>query len=278
MVHLTAIISAQLTVLTGPEALVSSSGRVVEGSVIQIYCTVEDDTAVTFTWTLNGRSLLNDPPHIRIREDNHPERSASLLTGDSTSLLTVDNFRESDNGVYQCTAISGATSGNGTAITLTGMHELLESTIQPVICFPSTAVPSTADGTLMLTDQPSLNEPVDLHAILDDNRTGIALGGTVDGSLLTCTAGHQGDGVMDYPAPSVVWVRSGQVMDDTDSRITITSTTMTNGQVTSSLTITNFGLSDAGVYQCVITDDSDGGEIITSIPYQLDTGMKCAVN
>ena len=278
MVHLTAIISAQLTVLTGPEALVSSSGRVVEGSVIQIYCTVKDDTAVTFTWTLNGSSLLNDPPHIPIREDNHPERSASLLTDDSTSLLTVDNFRESDNGVYQCTAISGATSGNGTAITLTGMHELLESTIQPVICFPSTAVPSTADGTLMLTDQPSLNEPVDLHAILDDNRTGIALGGTVDGSLLTCTAGHQGDGVMDYPAPSVVWVRSGQVVDDTDSRITITSTTMTNGQVTSSLTITNFGLSDAGVYQCVITDDSDGGEVITSIPYRLDTGMKCAVN
>ena len=62
-------------------------------------------------------------------------------------------------------------------------------------------------------------------------------------------------------------------MDDTDSRITITSTTMTNGQVTSSLTITNFGLPDAGVYQCVFTDDSDGGEVITSIPYRLDTGM-----
>ena len=125
----------------------------------------------------------------------------------------------------------------------------------------------------MLTDQPSLNEPVDLSSSLDDNRTGIALGGTVDGSILTCNARHQGDGVINYPAPSVVWVRSGQVVDDTDSRITITSTTMTNGQVTSSLIITNFGVSDAGVYQCVITDDSDGGEVITSIPYQLDTGM-----
>ena len=137
---------------------------------------------------------------------------------------------------------------------------------------------STADGTLLLTNQPSLNEPVDLSVSLNDNRTGIALGGSVDGSLLTCTAGHQGDGVMDFTAPSVVWVRSGQVVNDTDSRITITLTIMTNGQVTSSLTITNFGLPDAGVYQCVFTDDSDGGEVITSIPYQLDAGMKYAVN
>ena len=135
------------------------------------------------------------------------------------------------------------------------------------------AVSSTTNGVLMLTDQPSLNEPVDLIAILNDNRTGIALGDTVDGSLLTCTVGHQGDGMMNYPTPSVVWVRNGQVVDDTDSRITITiSTPTTNGQVTSSLTITDFGLTDVGVYQCVVTDDSDGGEVITSIPYQLDTG------
>ncbi len=111
-----------MTVLTGPEALVSSSGSVVEGSVIQIYCTVVDDTTVTFTWTLNGGSLLNDPPHIRIREDNLPERSASLLTDDSTSVLTVDNSRASDDGVYQCTATSGATSGNGATVTLTGTN------------------------------------------------------------------------------------------------------------------------------------------------------------
>ncbi len=117
----------------------------------------------------------------------------------------------------------------------------------------------------MLTNQPSLNDPIDLSASLNDNRTGIALGGTVDGSLLICTAGHQGDGVMNYAAPSVVWVKSGQVVNDTDLRITITSTTMVNGQVTSSLTITNFGLPDAGVYQCVFTDDSDGGEVITSV-------------
>ena len=124
----------------------------------------------------------------------------------------------------------------------------------------------------MIVSGPSDYEPVDLVAFLNDNRTGIALGGTVNGSLLTCIAGHQGDGVMNYTPPSVVWVRNGQPVDDTDSRITITSTTMANGQLNSSLTITIFALSDAGVYQCVFTDSDGGTELITTLPYRLDTG------
>ena len=138
----------------------------------------------------------------------------------------------------------------------------------------SVAVSSTANGALMLTDQPSLNEPVDFSAIFNDNRSGIALGGTVNDSALTCIVGHQGDGMMDYPAPSVVWVRNGQIVDDADSRITITtSTPATNGQVTSSLSVTDFALTDAGMYQCVVADDSNSGEVVTSLPYQLDTGV-----
>ena len=132
----------------------------------------------------------------------------------------------------------------------------------------------------MLINQPSANEPIELSPLLNDNRTGIApsdstpLGNPGPGPLLTCTAGHLGDEQMNYSPPSVVWVRNGQVVDDTDPQITLTTTTVTNGQVTSSLTITNFGVGDAGVYQCVFTDNSDGGdtEVITSIPYQLDTG------
>ena len=136
----------------------------------------------------------------------------------------------------------------------------------------------------MLTNQPSENEPTaflfGIVPLPNDNRTGIAPdGNTPTGNsgtnpLLTCTAGHHGDGLMNYSTPSVVWVRNGQAVDDTDSRITLNSTTMANGQVTSSLTITNFTAGDAGVYQCVFTDDSDGGDtgVITSIPYRLDTG------
>ena len=138
----------------------------------------------------------------------------------------------------------------------------------------------------MLTNQPSEKEPTAFLFNLpqlplpNDNRTGIAPGGnTPNGEsstdpLLTCTAGHHGDGLMNYSPPSVVWVRNGQAVEDTHSRITLNSTTMANGQVTSSLTITQFIAGDAGVYQCVFTDDSDGGdtEVITSIPYRLDTG------
>ena len=143
---------------------------------------------------------------------------------------------------------------------------------------------SSQNGTLVLTNQPSENEPIALLfgivPLPNDNRTGIAPdGNTPTGEsstdpLLTCTAGHHGDELMNYTPPSVVWVRNGQAVDDTDSQITLTSTTMANGQVTSSLTITDFTAGDAGVYQCVFTDDSDGGntEVITSIPYRLDTG------
>ena len=124
----------------------------------------------------------------------------------------------------------------------------------------------------MIASGPSDNEPVEVAVTLNDNRTGIALGGTVDGSLLTCIAGHQGDGVMNYSPPSVVWVRNGHPVEVTDSRITVTPTTMANGQLTSLLTITTFALSDAGVYQCVFTDSDGDTELITTVPYRLDTG------
>ena len=102
------------TVITRPDALTTSTGNVVEGSVIQVYCTVENNNDISFTWTLNGMTLLNDPPHIRIRTNTDGT--------DTTSVLSVDNFRDTDNGVYQCTATDtkSVAAGNGTAISLTG--------------------------------------------------------------------------------------------------------------------------------------------------------------
>ncbi len=65
--------------------------------------------------------MLNDPPHIRIRKDNLPERSAPLLTDDFTSVLTVNNLRASDNGVYQYYFWL-----NGVADTLSGMFKCID--------------------------------------------------------------------------------------------------------------------------------------------------------
>ena len=131
---------------------------------------------------------------------------------------------------------------------------------------------SVLNGRLMIVSEPSNFEPVDVSAILNDNRTGIGLGDTVDGSYLTCIAGHQGDGMMNYSLPSVVWVRNGQPVNVADSRINVTSTATANGRLSSSLTITNFTLSDTGVYQCIFTDPDGDTELITTLPYRLDTG------
>ena len=95
-----------------------------------------------------------------------------------------------------------------------------------------------------------------------DNRTAVTLGMTV---LLECDGDHAGIGMLS--APSVVWVRNGEQVV-ADGRIT-QSTSSGGRRRTSDLTITNFGLSDAGVYQCIFTSDT---EVITTIPLRLDTG------
>ena len=69
--------------------------------------------------------------------------------------------------------------------------------------------------------------------------------------------------------PSVVWVRNGEQVVN-GGRITITEETTSIGQQRSNdLQITNFALSDAGVYQCIFTE---GSEVITTTPLRLDTG------
>jgi len=108
-----------------------------------------------------------------------------------------------------------------------------------------------------------------------DNRTAVTLGFTVGVSppLLQCVGGHEGDtGLGSFSPPSVVWVRNGEEVI-ADGRITITESTTSGGRRrTSDLTITNFGLSDAGVYQCIFTDVDSDSEVITTTPLKLDTG------
>ena len=110
-----------------------------------------------------------------------------------------------------------------------------------------------------------------------DNRTAVRLGGTVDQvnadsrtRVLRCIGGH----VKIAPlAPSVVWVRNGEQVVADGSRIFITENIIAGGQrMQSDLRISNFSLSDAGVYQCIFTDVDSDREVITTIPLRLDTG------
>ena len=109
-------------------------------------------------------------------------------------------------------------------------------------------------GSLSISDEPALNEAMFESSTLNrDNRSGIALGSAVGSDLLNCEA------LPSESMPTVSWIRNGHLVKNT------------NGY-SSSLEITNFALSDAGVYQCIFTNTNTNGEIITTVPYRLDTG------
>ena len=92
-----------------------------------------------------------------------------------------------------------------------------------------------------------------------DNRTAVSVGSN---QVLRCVGSGSSS------PPSVVWVRNGEQLI-ADSRITITEVSLLVVQRSSELQITNFSLSDAGVYQCIFTE---GAEVITTTPLRLDTG------
>ena len=111
-----------------------------------------------------------------------------------------------------------------------------------------------------------------------DNRTAVRLGGTVDQvnadswtRVLRCIGGHVNSAPL--APPSVVWVRNGEQVVVDGSKIVITESTIAGGQrMQSDLRISNFSLSDAGVYQCIFTDVDSDREVITTTPLRLDTG------
>ena len=103
-----------------------------------------------------------------------------------------------------------------------------------------------------------VTHPADSDTFTFDNRTAVSVG---NNHVLRC------GGTGSSSPPSVVWVRNGEQVVN-GGNITITEGTL-GVQISSELTITNFALSDAGVYQCIFTE---GAEVITTIPLRLDTG------
>ena len=104
------------TVSVLPEVLWGTGGgavtrNIVETAVIQLYCSGSGATIEEITWSKDGTTLTNDPPHLRIR-------GSSI----DMSILTIDNFNSSDDGQYVC-HVTGSTGSNTSSIlTLTGMY------------------------------------------------------------------------------------------------------------------------------------------------------------
>ena len=116
--------------------------------------------------------------------------------------------------------------------------------------------PAASTSTLTIVTNPidSVNDG------FPDNRVAVPVGGS---QVLRCVGSGSSS------PPSVVWVRNGEQVVNR-GRITITEVANSFSQQRSSeLEITNFGLSDAGVYQCIFTE---GAEVITTTPLRLDTG------
>ena len=107
-----------------------------------------------------------------------------------------------------------------------------------------------------------VTNPADSDDFPVDNHTAVTIGNS---RVLSCA------GSGSFSPPSVVWVRNGEQVVN-GGRITITGTILFSRQRFSNLQITNFALSDAGVYQCIFTE---GAAVITTTPLRLDTGW-CA--
>ena len=105
-----------LAVMSLPTVLFQTNGgihNVTAGSVVQLYCSVLSTTTI-FSWIKDGIPVVIDVPHLRERTCNDSTTA--------TSVLTVDNFQTSDNGIYQCMAMDGNATGEGGSIELRGIE------------------------------------------------------------------------------------------------------------------------------------------------------------
>ena len=113
---------------------------------------------------------------------------------------------------------------------------------------------------LSIVDEPADNE-VSFEGIMDsdaDNRTGITIESDVGSTLLQCSAERRSG--TSSTMPVISWIRNGVLVSSSMG-------------FTSSLQISKFTASNAGVYQCIFTDTDNDTEIVTTVPYRLDTGQ-----
>ena len=137
------------------------------------------------------------------------------------------------------------------------------------------------DDTLSIFRQPNGRESQDVGLGQPlDNRTALALGGNTEtpstnggNRLLRCVASHTNDD--GQPFGIFDWTVNGRVLSDGDNGGRTTISPLVFGtRYASDLIITGFEECDAGIYQCIATDDpSSDSDVFLSIPFRLDTGM-----
>ena len=116
---------------------------------------------------------------------------------------------------------------------------------------------AASTSTLTVVTSPTDSDNDDFPV---DNRVAVPVGSN---QVLRCVGSGSSS------PPSVVWVRNGEQVVN-GGNITITEVANSFSQQRSSeLEITNFALSDAGVYHCIFTEDA---EVVTTTPLRLDTG------
>ena len=96
------------------------------------------------------------------------------------------------------------------------------------------------------------------------------------GTFLRCSAEQPASSSL--TAPSMMWLKDGTQLFGDGVRVvintTIVASNIASNRTVSFIRIFNFSQSDAGVYQCVFYDTpSQGGEVVTTRPYKVDTGI-----
>ena len=113
------------------------------------------------------------------------------------------------------------------------------------------------------------------------DRIFVALGNlnvSSNGAFLRCSAEQPASS--SFTAPSMMWLKDGTQLFGDGIRVVINTTNSTfvtsnrtANRTVSFVRIFNFSQTDAGVYQCVFYDTpSQGGEVVTTRPYKVDTG------
>ena len=165
-------------------------------------------------------------------------------------------------GPDQCNASDNGSSDVRQPLLLTGKYHRFSTSSTPLFL-------SAINGSNVLTIIRELNNNI------GPDRTSVPLGSSTISmaTILRCSA--QQPGSSSLTAPNIIWLKDGTQLSGDGVRVVITTTNSTVGtsnRTISFVRIFNFSQSDAGVYQCVFYDTpSQGGEVITTRPYKVDT-------